>query len=303
MANNFYEMYLKMKGYYGSKWMESEHLKIFLENKISKDIPRNVLNDINLSLFFEREHTNLERLYRTLVTVKEPFDTKEAYSNGIEGYNADRLNLHRKIIDKYTSEQRVAILLGGGSGAGKSSAIQKFVLPVFLSSFILIDSDDIKEQIPEYQLFKKMEVIDASDYVHEESSDLSKTLINYSIDNKRSFIYDGTMSKYDKYNDLIDRLKQTEYEIHILFVDTDVEIAQERVAERFLSEDGEIGRFVDPEIVIKTNQESAETFFKLYKSVNGFTLINNNDTPLIIATKEEIKEPKMFELFKKKGKY
>lgn len=299
MTNNFYDLYLKMRRYRYTI-MESEHLKNLIATKI---IPVNVLNDTNLSILFERDHSSLESLRRSLVTIKEPFDTKETYTNENEEYNADRLKLHKTILDKYTSEKKVAILLGGGSGAGKSSAIQKFVLPIFLSSFILIDSDDIKEQIPEYKVFKKMEVMDASDYVHEESSDLSKTLIRYSIVNNRSFIYDGTMSKYNKYKDLIDYLKQENYEIHILFVDTDVDIAQERVAERFLSEDGEIGRFVDPEIVIETNQKSSETFFKIYKLVNGFTLINNDDMPLITATKEEIKEPEMFEAFKKKGKY
>lgn len=299
MANKFYDFYRKRRDY-GKYLMESEHLKYILGDE---KIPINVMRGTDFPLFFKRETKGLEDLYRSLVTFKEPFDTKETYSNKNEEYNANRLKLHKSILDKYTSEKKVAILLGGGSGAGKSSAIRKFVLPIFLSSFILIDSDDIKEQIPEYKIFKKMEVMDASDYVHEESSDISKTLINYSIENQRSFIYDGTMSKYNKYKDLIKRLKQAEYEIHILFVDTAVEIAQERVAERFLSEDGEIGRFVDPEIVIETNQQSAKTFFKIYKLVNGFTLINNDGIPVIIATEEEIKELEMFEVFKEKGKY
>ena len=229
----------------------------------------------------------------------EPYDTQEMFKQG-EEYVPRRKVLHEGIKAKFLENQHIAILIGGGSGVGKSSAIKKFVLPIFMKNFVLIDADEIKERLPEYKFFKKNNCLDASDYVHEESSDLAKMLIGEAIQNERSFIYDATMSKYEKYVDLIGELRKKDYNIHILFIDADVEVALERAAARFLNEDGSIGRYVSEDVVRETNINSANTFLRIINDVDGYTLINNDGVPIVIATERKVEKPDLYDLFKKK---
>ncbi|MGA6580819.1 zeta toxin family protein, partial [Providencia sp. NPDC089923] len=230
----------------------------------------------------------------------EPFDTQKKYKRDGK-YIEKREKLHERIRGEFLKSRPTAILIGGGSGVGKSSSIGKFVLPYFSESFILIDADEIKNSLPEYEDFKNNQCHNASDYVHEESSDIVEMLIEDAIQINGNFIYDATMSKYEKYKDLIRRLKGNNYYVFIIFIDADVDIALERVGARFINADGSIGRYVSEDVVKETNSNSAKTFLRIFEDVDGYTLINNNEEPIIIASDKEISRIELFNLFIKKA--
>ncbi|WP_412094684.1 zeta toxin family protein [Bacillus atrophaeus] len=70
-----------------------------------------------------------------------------------------------------------------------------------------MDSDEIKEHIPEYKQFQKEHPLLAARYVHDESSDISSSLLQQTINDGIALIYDGTMKNLEKYQNIIQDLK------------------------------------------------------------------------------------------------
>lgn len=215
-----------------------------------------------------------------------------------------------------------AALIGGGSGAGKSTIIKTFFAPELeelsdATQFVYIDSDNIKETIDEYREYCRDEetVFYAAFYVHGESTDIADMLIEECIERNLSFIYDGTMSWKPQYDELIPKLKENGYEVSGVYVDVDVEKAVDRVETR----GKENKRFVPEEIVRKANCNSAITFSKLEKCFDGVMMFNNTadrdsmdtspiepfynrDSPADMPFQGEILNNEFFDLFIEKSK-
>ncbi|MBC1794987.1 zeta toxin family protein [Listeria booriae] len=135
-------------------------------------------------------------------------DTKSRFSsNGV--YTTTRRQLHEDIARHFLSgaqsQGMIAIILGGGSGAGKTSVITDII---GTKGFVVVDSDAIKEHIPEYSKFMQQHISTASDLVHEESTDIAKNLLHTAIQSRLSLIYDGTFANHNKYKRLISQLQQ-----------------------------------------------------------------------------------------------
>lgn len=223
----------------------------------------------------------------TMETPKSTFnkDLFTAIRFKVDGeYTEERSEKHKEIIYIKISkvkrdENPFAALIGGGSGAGKSTIIKEYFAPELkelsdATDFVYIDSDDIKEKIDEFQLYRKAEddtVFYAAFYVHEESTHIADMLIEECINRKLSFIYDGTMQWKPQYDALIPKLKENSYEISGVYVDVDVEKAVERVEKR----GKEKKRFVPEEIVRKANRNSAISFSLLEVYFDGVMMFNN----------------------------
>ncbi|MEB7455155.1 zeta toxin family protein [Lysinibacillus sphaericus] len=192
-------------------------------------------------------------------------------------YIQERKVLHSLIIDKRTinRESKIpasAVLTAGGSGAGKSYFIEKLFLTSTDEDYVLIDADNIKLELPEYVEAVEDRNLDAADIVHEESGHIAESLLNFCISQQYSFIYDGTMSNYEKYDDLITKLKKSQFNISALYVDIDVEIALRKAMTRAAG----TGRAVPDDVVIRTNVMSAKTFYRLYNRFDEAVLFNNS---------------------------
>jgi hypothetical protein len=95
--------------------------------------------------------------------------------------------------DPYFHDKPQAFLLGGGTASGKTSVGEGY-LEDFKEEYkhmTLIDSDKIKEMLPEFERMKEINPMIAANYVHEESSDIVNKLIGICIDQGRSFMYDS----------------------------------------------------------------------------------------------------------------
>lgn len=218
------------------------------------------------------------------VQVQEELITVNKYKiNGV--YTPERAEKHRiiiteKIKNKVPSDEKVAVLLGGGSGAGKSTIVRQYFLPGVedfdsVSDYTYIDADQIKLKLDEYQQYIENEdtVYHAAFYVHVESGDIVSLLLQECIDRDLSFIYDGTMSWKPLYNELLPKLKKKSYLTFGVYVDVELEVAQRRAILRGKKEK----RYVDPEVVKKANRNSAIVFKQLKCQFDQVLMFNNTE--------------------------
>lgn len=204
------------------------------------------------------------------------YTTEQVYTINSE-YKEVRQQLHNLIIKRKTSDAQSktpasAVLIAGGSGSGKSFYVNELFLSSTEDNYVVIDSDNIKEELPEYVEERAKGNLDAADIVHNESGHIASSLLEYCLSNQYSFIYDGTMSNLNKYELLISNIRNHNYTISSLYVDIDIDIALKRVLNRTF----ETGRAVSEQIVRDTNINSAKTFFKLFPKFDEALLFNNS---------------------------
>lgn len=212
--------------------------------------------------------------------------TESVYRIGLE-YREERKQKHCLIIKRKTKNREsrdpaTAVLVGGGSGSGKSFFVQKLFLNDTDENYVLIDADNIKEELPEYTIEKEKNNPYAADIVHDESGYIASSLVDFCIEHQYSFIYDGTMSNYDKYQDIFAKLHNANYQISGMFVDIDVNVALERAKERAAIEK----RFVPEDVVVRTNAQSPINF-KLFMT-NFKEIVMFNNTKNLRGSKPEI---------------
>ncbi|WGE35718.1 zeta toxin family protein [Actinobacillus genomosp. 1] len=215
--------------------------------------------------------------------------TQQDYQKATE--SVERIEYLLSLIDEFyqkeqekfqsASEKReiTALFIGGGSCSGKST-LRQDILGDYGSDFIIIDSDKLKEIIPEYSgLFVNYGFRTAS-IVHKESSQMAKFLVDKVIAECNNFLYDGTLKNTEKYEELFDLLREHNYIIHLHIVDCDIELAKKRNEARVVSEN----RVVPNDILEKSHREIVKSFLVLKDLVDEWYLYNTNgDSPILIA--------------------
>lgn len=258
----------------------------------------------------------MPKIKEELITVKK-FKINDDYTD--ERKEKHTFIITKKFKGKVPTPEKSAILLGGGSGAGKSTIVKEHLVDVFKtdSEFISIDADEIKKHLDEFHEYIENEetVYFAAFYVHAESGDIVNMLLQKCIELELSFIYDGTMSWRPLYDKLIPKLKNKSYHIFGIYVDVDVLVATERVKKRGEEEK----RFVDEDVVKKANRNSAIVFKELKPLFDQVMMFNNTEerteesdiisTPFYRRKKPftdlfagEIDNPEQLDLFIKKSK-
>lgn len=149
---------------------------------------------------------------------------------------------------------------------------------------VYIDSDEIKKEIPEYEFYQEKYPKYAAFYVHDESSDISKELLNESINQELPFVYDGTMKNIEKYKKIIKDLREKNYFITMIIVDVPYDIAILRNKARY----EETGRMVPESIIKETHQAIPSSFLALKDLVDEYYLYDTRQGhPVLIAEKTE----------------
>ncbi|GIO33526.1 hypothetical protein J2TS6_46670 [Paenibacillus albilobatus] len=213
--------------------------------------------------------------------------TKLRYSSKGE-YTLERSDLHENIItqimhDFRGEENPIAILMGGGSASGKTwlrELVYKEQIQLG-NQFLIIDADEIKKKLPEYDELIAKRPDKMASVLHDESSDISSSLLTRCISEKINFIYDGTMKNFQKYNNIIDTLIETGYEIRGIIADVDVNEAIRRNKERFTR----TNRMVPVNELIKSHTGVSETFMKIKDKLTEYALYDTFDDYLIFAIK------------------
>ena len=163
-----------------------------------------------------------------------------------------------------------AFFLAGGPGSGKSFVVRKTTGGLGMR---VVNSDDIFEKLLDKEgLSKKMPASEKEprDVVRQRAKELTaKKKANY-LEGRLGLIIDGTGKDYDKIARQATKLKQLGYDVHMIFVNTSLDVALERNAER--------PRSVQEPIVVKSwksVQSNIGKFSQYFRQ--NFVVVDNND--------------------------
>ncbi|MCR6108728.1 zeta toxin family protein [Salipaludibacillus agaradhaerens] len=202
-------------------------------------------------------------------------------------YSQIRKALHNRIIECMVEGiyppigSPDAVLLGGGSNAGKSTLAELLITD---ENFVLVDPDNIKPHLPEYEYYQQKEPSLAAQYVHDESSDISAMLLDESINKNLAIVYDGTMKNIQKYERIIKKLKRNQYTVTMIIADISVDKAIERNKVRY----EKTGRMVPESDLIESHKAIPYSFTALKDVVDEYYIYNTSgDQPILVAKRDE----------------
>lgn len=189
-------------------------------------------------------------------------------------WTPERGALHQKIFDDILSEERVRaampaegedptfIILGGRGGSGKSWFNGKVFDP---SKFIVLDADEIKQKLPEYEGWNAAQV-------HEESGDIFDRITERAQALGLNLVHDATMKTAKKAVALVQGFKDAGYRTEAHYMYLPPPEAAKRAVSRFL---GKTQRFVPPGIVLD-NTTNEGSFDQVKGLVDSWSFRDNN---------------------------
>jgi predicted ABC-type ATPase len=167
------------------------------------------------------------------------------------------------------AEQLEAILTMGGPGSGKSTVLRQLDL---CQTGTIINADDFKADLVEYQVALAAKDRLAASRVHEESSLMARRTRNESIHTKRSFCWDGTLSDREEALRLIEILQSRGYHVTVIGAMLPTQLGIERVIAR-----GErTGRFIPLEVVTDSYEQIAQHAEEVAIAADRGYLYNTN---------------------------
>jgi phage-related protein (TIGR01555 family) len=202
--------------------------------------------------------------------------TEDKYRDSASGaWGNERRALHdeilRRIFEGRTAGGKPpqAHLLGGGSASGKSTGFDKLHSKKFTDTTLRVDSDALKEHLPEYADLKAQDPENAAARVQEESSHLAKRALAAAMKQKLDLIYDSTGSSANLPSIATD-LKAHGYENHATFFDIPIDEARKRAART--------GRAIPEDVLQSSHHGSAAGFMRLkdHPAISSATLYNNS---------------------------
>lgn len=224
---------------------------------------------------YGKQKEELSKVRYKMVTEEQSNLIPDTYTRHfIDGaWTPRRSELHRKILNSYTSnkptqEKPKAILLAGGGGSGKSFIYESKIKGEIgdHESFVYLNSDDVKEELPEYNILLNSATNIAASKTHEESSYIVKEILSDSISKRQNLVYDAVLGNPYRARELVENLKRSGYEVELHYVDTKLNIAKRSATLRFERS----GRFVPMGILSSANISARETF----KSLRDSSLIS-----------------------------
>ncbi len=167
----------------------------------------------------------------------------------------ERQALRHQITDELYGDgarikNREAFIIIGLPASGKSTFADPLVSE---QGALLIDSDDAKKKMPEYN----NGILATA--VHEESSNIAEEVFGRAIANSDNIIMPVVGKTFNTLNNRIDVLKKASYNVKLIYVDLPVDKALERVKQRFKEE----GRLVSPEYLLSVGTKPKENYDKL----------------------------------------
>ena len=163
-----------------------------------------------------------------------------------------------------------AFFIAGGPGSGKSFVVRKTTGGLGMK---VVNSDDIFEKLLDKEgLSKKMPESEKEprDVVRAKAKRLTSAKKANFIEGRLGLIIDGTGKDYDKIAGQATKLKQLGYDVHMIFVNTSLDVALERNAKR--------SRTVPESVAIKSwnnVQRNIGKFSQYFRQ--NFVVVDNND--------------------------
>ncbi len=224
-------------------------------------------------------------------------DTKERHTTKSGAYTLVRQKLHKKIIDGFLKEgevaakgeKPVAILMGGGSAAGKGTLLSRLQADGTIpeKGFVHIDPDLVKTGtetipgIPAYQKITKAGDHRAANLAHRESSEIANNLQQRAMEDGRHLVLDKTLWDPKKAKQIIQDLKDAGYDVKLFGVTADPSEALIRNLSRFF----ETRRMVVPGALLKRHKGFNKNFKSYARLVSDGELYDTTGAvPKVIAS-------------------
>lgn len=191
-----------------------------------------------------------------------------------DDYSTERDAIHKKIYDHFLSPERVEAatpaegekptftILGGRGGSGKSWLKGKVYDP---DKAIVVDADDIKGMLPEYEGWNAAQV-------HEESSDIMNNILMLSRQTGLNVVLDGTLNTSKSALQKVTAFKDAGYRVEAHYMHLPRQEAAKRAVSRFL---GKTNRYVPVDVVL-ANRKNEENFDEVRKHADKWSFRDNN---------------------------
>ena len=201
-----------------------------------------------------------------------------------------------------------AFFLAGGPGSGKSYVVRKTTGGMGMK---VVNSDDIFEKLLDKEgLSKKMPESEKEprDIVRAKAKRLTSAKKANYLEGRLGLIIDGTGKDYDKIAGQATKLKQIGYDVHMIFVNTSLDVALERnqKRERTVPESITIKSWNDVQrnigkfsqyfrqnfIVVDNNEANEDVFTKVFKQIKSLVRkkVSNPIAKMWIASELEKKK-------------
>lgn len=214
-------------------------------------------------------------------------DSLNAHLQSDGTLDPDREKLHAQAVEKalagHTPTGRKTLtMMGGGPASGKSTIGKPGA-----DGSVVIDPDEFKKDIPEYNERIAAGDPSAAAYAHEESSALAKRATATAQARGLDITLDGTGdSSYSKLKGKVDAAHAAGYKVHGKYVTVDTDEAVKRAKARA----AKTGRSV-PEKTIRETHASVSGAFRKAAENNLFDSSelwdNNGSSPSLVAHKDE----------------
>lgn len=204
-------------------------------------------------------------------------------------------SVHIPIIEKYTKgikshENPVVTLMMGAPSSGKGT-VRNSINNNYNFGDVTVDPDDIKkvDLKKDYDKYQQENISTAASMVHEESSYLTKKIIDKLIDKKANFTIDKVFSEYDALNRQIQQLVDKGYKVNIVYASLPKEIAYKRMLERGKKE----GRYISESYFNKAHDNIVKTFDRIkndsrLNSIRQYsTNVKIGEKPVLILHKQK----------------
>lgn len=201
----------------------------------------------------------------------------------------EREELHKEIVRKFLDgvekvpegEQQTFYMLGGGSGAGKSTVRKSAEsgMPDDKKA-VTVDADAVKGMLPEYQQMVKAGDSRAAAFAHEESSALAKRINTVAQENNYHVVYDGTGDgSVGSVMKKLNEAKANGLVTEGLYVTIPPQVAKQRAEQRFQR----TGRRVPDSVIEGTHRGVSKILPEVAEHFDNVRLFSNIDKPRLIA--------------------
>jgi len=198
-------------------------------------------------------------------------------------WTAERAALHDEIVANTLaghspSDNPTMTILGGGPASGKSTIMEP-------GDDVIVDSDGIKAQLPEYKAMSDAGDPRAAAFTHEESSYVAGLVTKAALDGGYNVTLDGTGdSSVKKLTGKVDAARSAGHSVKGRYVTVDTDEALRRAELR----GAETGRVVPPAVITNIHASVSNTFAQavendIFDSVELWD--NNGSGPRLIGSK------------------